>query len=102
MFSQVSLSQRATCRVLSGHKESTSLFVAAEEKVATEGVAEKVAEKGGCSKDHCGGKSEIRKKERGRGDIGGAVERVRVFLEDRLRRICGQSTYEREKSELEA
>ena len=75
---------------------------AAEEKVATEGVAEKVAEKGGCSKDHCGGKSEIRKKERGRGDIGGAVERVRVFLEDRLRRICGQSTYEREKSELEA
>ena len=27
----MSLSQRATCRILSGHKESTSLFEAAEE-----------------------------------------------------------------------
>ena len=29
IFSQVSLSQRATCHILSGHKESTSLFEAA-------------------------------------------------------------------------
>ena len=39
----MSLSQRATCHILSGHKESTSLFEA--EKVDAEGVEQR---KGGC------------------------------------------------------
>ena len=63
----MSPSQRATCRILSGHKESTSPFEVAEGvgqiKVAVEKVAEKggckmsEAEKGGCSRDRWEGKS---------------------------------------------
>ena len=91
----MSLSQRATCRVLSGHRESTSLFEAAEG----------ASRKEGCSRDRWEGKKKERRRypgekkrgeeerkpgresivrgtdefseEKRRGNIGEAVERVR-------------------------
>ena len=66
----------ATCHILNGHKESTSLFGAAKGKVAKKATVGKqdrkggrkgncrrsVEEKGGCSRDHWEGKS---KKDKG-------------------------------------
>ena len=94
----MSLSRRATCRILSGHKESTSLFEAAEgvgqrrwqKKVVAEGVrqkkvAEKVAAAGIVGKANPEGLGvflgeRVTGKERGdsqREGMGEAMERVR-------------------------
>ena len=84
IFSQVLLSQRATCHILNGHEESTSLFEAAE-GVGQKGGCRRSGErrkggsrrgtrteKGGCGRDHWEGKS--RKRQRKRGVLAGKKE----------------------------
>ena len=73
----MSLSQRATCHILSGHKESTSLFEAAE----------RWQKKGGCNRDHGGeGKSEIQRKEKEKKSGGYKRKNGEVFRKERKMR----------------
>ena len=92
-FSQVSLSQRATCRILSSHKESTLLFEAVEgvgqkrwrpkrwqKRQLQGGETGKCGKKGGYSRDRWEDKSEIERKGKRKGDSIRGVERRSFFL----------------------
>ena len=89
----MSLSQRATCHILSGHKESTSLFEAVEgvgqkrwrpkrwqKRQLQGGETGKCGKKGGYSRDRWEDKSEIERKGKRKGDSIRGVERRSFFL----------------------